>query len=191
MADPIARFQSWFRQAVQAGAVLPEAMVVATADTRGRPSARWVLLKEAGPTGFVFYTNANSRKGREMAANPYAALVFYWEVTGRQIRIEGRLRELDAAAADAYWQERPPASRIASAVSNQSAPIESRAVLMKRYRELAARFPGGSVPRPAHWKGYRVVPDSVEFWERAEPRLHKRELFTRTRGGWKSQILQP
>ncbi|HYC57888.1 MAG TPA: pyridoxamine 5'-phosphate oxidase [Candidatus Binatia bacterium] len=191
MADPVARFRSWFRQAARAGAVLPEAMVLATADHRGRPSARYVLLKDCGPDGFVFYTNADSRKGREMAQNPYVALVFYWEVTGRQVRVEGKLRGLDAKAADAYWQERPPGSRIASAVSEQSRPIESRAALMARYRDLARQHPDGNIARPSHWRGFLVVPDAIEFWERAEPRMHKRELFTRTRSGWTTQTLQP
>jgi pyridoxamine 5'-phosphate oxidase len=192
MTDPIARFRTWFRAARRAGAPLPEATVLATADSRGRPSARWVLLKEATARGFVFYTNADSRKGEELRANAYAALAFYWDVTGRQVRIEGKARLLPAAEADAYWQDRPLGSRYASAASEQSRPLASRARLLRRYAALEAEYPDGSIPRPPHWKGYLVVPDRIEFWTRAEPRLHKRELFTRSRAGqWKSSLLQP
>ncbi|MFN2425025.1 MAG: pyridoxamine 5'-phosphate oxidase [Candidatus Binatia bacterium] len=193
MPDPIARFRSWHRAAARAGAPIPEAMVLATADSRGRPSARYVLLKEASARGFVFYTNDDSRKGDEMRANPRAALVFYWDVTGKQVRIEGKVSVLPAREADQYWQERPAGSRIASAASEQSRTIASRALLLQRYAALEREFPGGNVPRPAHWKGYVVVPDAIEFWTRAEPRLHKRELFTRRAPSapWKSQILQP
>lgn len=189
---PVTRFRTWFRAAARAGAPIPEAMVLATTDRRGHPSVRWVLLKDASERGFVFYTNAESRKGREMAANDRVALAFYWDVTGRQVRVEGRVRVLGAKEADAYWEERPLGSRYASAASAQSRPVASRAVLLKRYKALEARYPDGDIPRPAHWIGYLVVPDAVEFWTRAEPRLHKRELFTRTRGGqWKGVILQP
>lgn len=191
MPDPIARFRTWFRAAAKAGAPIPEAMVLATADAKGRPSARYVLLKEASARGFVFYTNDNSRKGREMAANARVSLVFYWDVTGRQVRIDGVVRGLGASEADAYWQERPLGSRYASAVSAQSEPIASRRELLARYRAIEKRYPEGDVPRPRHWKGYLVVPDEIEFWTRREPRLHERELFTRRRGGWKTAILQP
>jgi pyridoxamine 5'-phosphate oxidase len=200
MTDPIARFRSWLRAAARAGAPVPDAMVLATADPRGRPSARFVLLKEATARGFVFYTNADSRKGDEMRANDRVALVFYWDVTGRQVRIEGRVRTLPAAEADAYWQERPAGSRYASAASEQSRPIAARRALLDRYAALESEYPDGTIPRPKHWKGYLVVPDAIEFWTRAEPRLHERELFTRVGparrgdGGptqWKRQILQP
>jgi pyridoxamine 5'-phosphate oxidase len=207
MPDPIARFRTWLRAASKAGAPLAEAMVLATADRRGRPSARYVLLKEASARGFVFYTNDQSRKGDEMRANRRVALVFYWNETGRQVRIEGRIRVLPAAEADRYWQERPVGSRCASAASDQSRAIASRRLLLDRYAALEAQFPDGDIPRPAHWKGYLVVPDAIEFWTRAEPRLHRRELFTRSRPSpqknargskrspgaleWTSQILQP
>jgi pyridoxamine 5'-phosphate oxidase len=219
MIDPISRFRTWMREAVRAGAPVPDAMVLATADRRGRPSARFVLLKEASARGFVFYTNEKSRKGDDMRANRRVALVFYWDVTGRQVRIEGTVRELPAKEADAYWAERPIGSRYASAASAQSRPIVSRSLLMKRYSALEAEYPDGDVPRPPHWKGFLVEPDAIEFWTRAEPRLHRRELFTRVRGDaalksaritpaksgakgaatrttgtkarWKSQILQP
>lgn len=192
MSDPIARFRTWFRAAARAGAPIPEAMVLATADRRGRPSVRWVLLKEASQRGFVFYTNDDSRKGGEMRTNANVALAFYWDATGRQVRVEGKVKILPASEADAYWQERPVGSRYASAASNQSRPIASRALLLKRYAELEAEYPDGDIPRPKHWKGYLVVPDAIEFWTRAEPRLHKRELFARKRGGdWTTTLLQP
>ncbi|HEY2776239.1 MAG TPA: pyridoxamine 5'-phosphate oxidase [Candidatus Binatia bacterium] len=181
MTDPIARFRAWFRAASKAGAPIAEAMVLATADRRGRPSSRYVLLKEASERGFVFYTNAASRKGREMAGNPYVSLVFYWHVTGRQVRIDGKVRVLSACEADEYWQERPVGSRYASAASDQSRPIASRRELLRRYSKLQQQYPDGEIPRPAHWKGYLVVPDTIEFWTRAEPRLHRRERFTRVR----------
>lgn len=202
MPDPIARFRSWLREATKAGSAIPEAMVLATADRRGRPSARYVLLKEASARGFVFYTNDNSRKGDEMRANKRVALVFYWDVTGKQVRIEGKVRVLPAAEADEYWQERPIGSRYASAASEQSRTIASRKMLLARYAQFEDEYPDGDIPRPAHWKGYLVEPDAIEFWTRAEPRLHQRELFTRVGAAaktgakavgakWKSQILQP
>jgi pyridoxamine 5'-phosphate oxidase len=191
MVDPISRLKTWLRAAIRAGAPIADAMVLATVDRRGRPSARYVLLKEASSRGLVFYTNANSRKGVDMAGNNRVALVFYWDVTGRQVRIEGKAATLSAAEADAYWQERPIPSRYASAASNQSQPIASRRDLLRRYAALQDEFPDGTIPRPAHWKGYLVIPDAIEFWTRAEPRLHKRELFSRTRSGWKQEILQP
>lgn len=195
MPDPIARFRTWLKEAAKAGAPIPEAMALATVDAKGRPSARFVLLKEATARGFVFYTNDQSRKGDDMRANDRVALCFYWDATGKQVRIEGRVKGLPAAEADAYWQERPIGSRYASAASEQSRPIESRAILMQRYKKLEAEYPDGDIPRPPHWKGYLVVPDEIEFWIRAEPRLHKRELFQRNRGKgaapWKTTILQP
>lgn len=214
MPNPITRFRSWHRAAAKAGAPLPEAMVLATADRRGRPSARYVLLKDATERGFVFYTNANSRKGDDMRENAHVALAFYWNETGKQVRVEGKVRVLPAVEADQYWSERPIGSRYASAASQQSSLIDSRAELLRRYRELEAEYPDGDIPRPAHWIGFLVVPDAIEFWTRAEPRLHKRELFRRVRGAkrklttgakgqsarakrdvpatqWTSQLLQP
>lgn len=197
MTDPIARFRTWLRAAAKAGSPLPESMVLATADQRGRPSARYVLLKDASKRGFVFYTNADSRKGDEMRVNSNVALAFYWNETGKQVRVEGKVRVLGAAEADDYWAERPIGSRYASAASEQSRPVASRSELLRRYAELEAEYPDGQIPRPPHWKGYLVVPHAIEFWTRAEPRLHKRELFTRARaaagrdGVWTGKILQP
>jgi pyridoxamine 5'-phosphate oxidase len=190
-ADPIARFQRWFAQARRTGMALPEAMTVATADARGRPSARMVLLKHANADGFVFYTNGRSRKGRELAANPRAALVFHWSPLNKQVRVEGPVREVSAAEADAYWATRPRASQLAALASAQSARLPTRSELMARWRVLARRYRNAAVPRPQHWTGYRVVPRSIEFWTHRDHRLHDRELFTRSGSGWKETRLQP
>lgn len=189
--DPIRRFKAWYAEARRAGAVLPESAALATADARGRPSVRYVLLKDADQRGFVFYTNTDSRKGRELEVNPYAALALYWDITGKQARVEGRVRPVSAAEADAYWAERPPASQIASAASTQSAPVQSRAKLTAEYRRLSRLYRASPVPRPPQWSGYRIAPDRIEFWIRREPRLHDRELFVRRAGAWKRTILQP
>src|SRR5262249_17274962 len=190
-ADPIARFHRWYAAARRTRILQPDAMALATADGRGRPAARMVLLKHADPAGFVFYTNTHSRKGRELRANPRAALGFHWDVLGRQIRIEGRVRPVSTAEADAYWATRPRASQLAALASDQSAPLASRARLLARWRALARRHRGHPVPRPPHWSGYRLVPDAIEFWTHREHRLHDREVFRRTTRGWKRALLQP
>jgi pyridoxamine 5'-phosphate oxidase len=188
---PIGRFRRWFGQARRAGLELPEAMALATADRRGAPSVRFVLMKEADERGIVFYTNAASRKGAELRANPQAAVVFYWHPLGKQVRFDGRIEPVAAADADAYWRTRPRPSQLAGAVSAQSAPLASRAALMKRYRDLERRLRGREVPRPPGWAGFRLVPRAVEFWIHRDHRLHERELFTRTRSGWTRTLLQP
>lgn len=189
--DPLPRFHRWFAQARRSGLPQPEAMALCTADRRGRTSSRMVLLKEADARGFVFFTNARSRKGRELAANPHASLLFWWDPLGRQVRIEGRVEAIDAAAADAYWATRPRASQLAALASAQSAPIASRAALLARWRALGARYRGRAVPRPAHWTGFRVVPASIEFWTHGANRLHDRERFARRGRRWTVGRLQP
>lgn len=189
--DPIQRFRRWYADARKAEVPLPEAMALATADRRGRPSVRYVLLKSVEDDGFVFYTNFESRKGRELEENPWASLALYWDKTGKQVRVEGKVVEVSVEQADDYWLERPAESRLASAASDQSRPIEARAELLAKFRELEKDFPEGEVPRPRRWSGFRLVPDTIEFWTRAEPRLHRREQFTRAKDGWKSRILQP
>jgi pyridoxamine 5'-phosphate oxidase len=189
--DPIARFRRWFRDAERAKLPQPEAMGLATADRRGRPSLRVVLLKHADADGFVFYTNARSRKGRELAANPWAALVFHWQSLGRQVRVEGRVVQVSAAEADAYWASRPRESQLGGAASDQSEPIASRAALLSRWRTLDRRYRDAAVPRPPHWTGFRVVPATIEFWTLRPFRMHDRELFARTRSGWRVTRLQP
>ncbi len=190
-ADPILRFRRWFAEAVRAGIDLAEATALATADQRGRPSVRYVLLKGVEQRGFVFYTNSTSRKGIELTARPYGALAFYWHATGRQVRIEGRVERVSEGDADAYWAERPHESQIASVASDQDKPLTSRAELLHAYRRLTRVYEGNSVPRPPHWTGYRILPDRIEFWTRHEPRLHHRELFVRSRNGWTRTLLQP
>jgi pyridoxamine 5'-phosphate oxidase len=189
--DPITRFLLWFRQAQRAGVPLPEAMALATADRSGAPSVRLVLLKQADPRGFVFYTNAASRKGRELEANPRAAAVFHWSPLGKQVRIEGPVEPVGEEEADAYWSMRPRESQLAALASNQSAEMTGRVELMSRWRDLRRRHRGTAVPRPRNWTGYRIIPRTIEFWIHREHRLHDRQLFVRTRHGWKKMLLQP
>ncbi|MEO8601143.1 MAG: pyridoxamine 5'-phosphate oxidase [bacterium] len=190
--DPIRRFHRWFTAAQRHAAIAqPEAMALATADRHGRPSARMVLLKHADAEGFVFYTNADSRKGDELLANPHAALVFHWQPLGRQVRVEGRVTQVSDAEADAYWTTRPRESQLGGAASAQSQPIASRSALLARWRGLARRLRGQPVPRPPHWTGFRVAPDVIEFWSQRPYRMHDREVFTRTRRGWSMRRLQP
>jgi pyridoxamine 5'-phosphate oxidase len=191
MEDPIRRFQSWFRRAARGGIALPEAMGLATADAEGRPSVRFVLLKQLDDRGFVFFTDARSRKGADLRANPRAAAVFYWHPIGKQIRIEGIVERVSAAEADLYWETRPRQSRLAATTSTQSAPIADYAELLVRCRAVARRLRGKNIPRPPSWTGLRIVPDTIEFWSRRAHRLHQRELFTRTGRGWKHRWLQP
>lgn len=189
--DPIAQFNRWFRDAVDAGISLPEAMALATVDGRGRPSVRYVLLKQADQRGFTFYTNLVSRKARDLAANPHASVVFYWDALGRQVRVEGRVQAVAAAEADAYWATRPRESQLAALASRQSHPIANHALLLQRWQDLCKRFEGKSVPRPQGWTGFRIIPARIEFWTRGDHRLHKREEHTRGRQGWKKRLLQP
>jgi pyridoxamine 5'-phosphate oxidase len=189
--DPIRTVHTWLASARKKGAPLPEAFALATAAANGRPSVRYVLLKGADERGFVFYTNLDSRKGRELARNPWASLANYWDVTGRQVRIDGKVKLVSTAEADAYWAERPRDSRIAAWVSRQSAPVASRAELEAKYRAAAQKFRGHDIPRPARWTGFVLGPTRIEFWTRREPRLHHRELFVKRSGGWQKSLLQP
>ncbi|HJQ83209.1 MAG TPA: pyridoxamine 5'-phosphate oxidase [Candidatus Binatia bacterium] len=189
--DPIALFHRLFARAVRAKLPLPEAMALATASPGGAPSVRFVLLKAADERGFTFFTDGRSDKGRDLARNPRAALVFYWHAIHKQVRIAGRVERVSPAEADAYWATRPRRSRLAAAASVQSAPIASRNVLAKRWLSLHARYGGREVPRPPEWTGYRVVPDAIEIWTRRAHRLHDRDHFARTRTGWRRRLLQP
>ncbi len=189
--DPLRQFEIWFADAGAAGIRLPEAMVLATATERGVPSARTVLLKGLDGGGFVFFTNYESRKGRELRENPFAALVFYWDALGRQVRVEGNVERIADAESDAYFRTRPLASRIGAWASPQSEAIESREALERRVAELAARFPGAEVPRPPFWGGFRLVPEALEFWQHRESRLHDRIRYRRRGTDWTIERLAP
>ncbi len=190
-ADPIAQFRDWFGQAVDYRVPLPNAMALATATRDGKPSLRFVLLKDISEQGFSFYTHSVSAKGRQIADNPDVALVFYWSPMHRQVRVEGRAHLLSDEEADAYFNTRPQDSRVAVWVADQSAEVESREFLESRMAEMALRYPDEDVPRPATWVGYRVVPERIEFWQGRESRLHDRLLYTREGTGWKIVRLAP
>ena len=191
-ADPIAIFETWFEQAKASEPNDPNAMALATATPGGVPSVRMVLLKGHGPDGFVFYTNFESRKGGELAANPHVALLFHWKSLRRQIRIEGPITQVTPAEADAYFASRHPESRLGSAASDQSRPLPSRQVYLDRVATLRDQYPDGNVPRPAHWSGYRVRPTAIEFWQDRDYRLHERRRFVADAdGGWTSTLLYP
>ena len=188
MTDPLETFHEWFEEARAAGVEFPEVMTLATADAEGRPSARMLLLKSADERGFTFFSGYESRKGRELAENPRAALVFYWRPLGRQVRIEGPVRKLSADESDAYWSTRPVRSRAAAAASRQSEPIESREALEAEFeRQLAL----GAPPRPERWGGYVLEPEAIELWQHRDDRLHERIRFTRAREGWQQDLLSP
>jgi pyridoxamine 5'-phosphate oxidase len=187
--DPLTQFERWYEEA--RGAVEhPDAMVVATATPDGAPSARTVLLKGADDEGFVFFTNYDSRKGRELAENPLAALLFYWQPLGRQVRVEGAVERLDAAASDAYFDTRPLGARLGAWVSRQSEVIESRDVLEEGVEELR-QHPGVELTRPPHWGGFRVRPEVYEFWQHREDRLHDRLRYRREADSWVRERLAP
>ena len=189
--DPLRQFEHWFAEAREAGLAAPEAMTLATATADGRPSARMVLLKAADERGFGFHTNYESRKGTELAANPHAALLFWWQPLGRQVRVEGLVARVPAPESEAYFRTRPLASRITAWASPQSRPLAGRAELDRLYAEAGARFPGENVPLPPHWGGLRLVPEAYEFWEHGDDRLHDRVRYERDGDGWRRERLAP
>ena len=189
--DPVVQFHQWFEKVIEAELHEPNAMILATATTEGRPSARTLLLKGYDERGFVFYTNYEGRKAREIEANPLCALLFYWGELERQVRIEGRASRLSGEESDAYFLSRPRGSRLGAWASEQSRPVEDRNVLEERVRELEDEYEGREIPRPPFWGGYRVEPEVIEFWQGRENRLHDRLVYRRIGGGWKIERLQP
>ena len=189
--DPIAQFAQWYERAQAVVKPLPDAVALATATPAGHPSLRMVLLKGFDAHGFVFYTNYRSRKGRELARNPRATLLFYWGEFARQVRIDGRVEKLMARESDEYFATRPRGSQLSAWASPQSALVAGRGPLERRYAAFAQKYPD-AVPRPPHWGGYRLVPEAFEFWQGREDRLHDRILYRRVRGGrWRIERLAP
>jgi pyridoxamine 5'-phosphate oxidase len=189
--DPIVQFQEWFEKVIDADLHEPNAMIVSTASTDGKPSARTVLLKGYDERGFVFYTNYEGRKANEIEANPMCALLFYWGELERQVRIEGRASRLSGDESDAYFEGRPRGSRLGAWASEQSRPVEDRSVLEERVKALEAQYEGREIPRPPFWGGYRVEPDTIEFWQGRESRLHDRLVYRREDRAWRIERLQP
>jgi pyridoxamine 5'-phosphate oxidase len=189
--DPVEQFRLWFDEAANSGLHEPNAMTLATATPDGHPSARTGLLKDFDGRGFSFYTDYDSRKGKELEDNPRAALLFYWGEFERQVRVEGRVSPLSKEESEAYFASRPRGSQLSALASCQSQTVEGREALEERVRELEKRYAGREIPRPANWGGYRLFPETVEFWQGRENRLHDRLLYLRQIESWRIERLQP
>jgi pyridoxamine 5'-phosphate oxidase len=190
--DPLAEFARWYRFAKAAGVHSLDAIVLATADGRGRPSARLVLYKgQSAEGGFRVFTNYNSRKARDLTSNPSCALIFYWDQLDRQIRVEGKAIRLSSVENDEYWATRPKLSQIGAWASDQSAELPDRRQLLNKVKTFTRRFKGQDVPRPQHWGGYRIVPERIEFWYQKPGRLHRRISFTKSKDAWRGVELNP
>jgi len=189
--DPFQLFEEWFAEAQASEPNEPEAMAVATTGNDAQPSVRMVLLKAHGPEGFTFYTHEQSAKGEDVAENPRAALLFHWKSLCRQVRIEGSIESVPDAEADAYFASRGRDSQIGAWASDQSRPLDSRATFEERFEDMQRRFEGSDVPRPHGWRGYRVVPQRMEFWTAREHRLHERRQFTFAGDDWTEGLLYP
>jgi pyridoxamine 5'-phosphate oxidase len=190
VTDPIALFQAWFDLAAKDEVNDPNAMALGTSTAEGRPSVRMVLLKHVDERGFTFYTNFESRKGEELLANPFAALCFHWKSQRRQVRVEGAVEAVSDADSDEYFHSRSRRSQIGALASQQSRPLASREELEAKAAALAVEFPG-EIPRPAYWRGFRVMPERIEFWQDGDARLHDRIVFTRDGDGWAKVRLYP
>jgi pyridoxamine 5'-phosphate oxidase len=189
--EPVQQFDTWFREMMSGDAAEPTAMVLATASPSGEPSARVVLLKQFDEQGFVFFTNYNGRKGRELLSNPHAALLFYWQVLGRQVRVEGRVEKVSSGESDAYFESRPFGSRVSAVISPQSQVIPSREYLISKRKELMEKHPDQKIKRPDYWGGFRLVPHYFEFWQAGEDRLHHRVVYELNDGKWEKYLLAP
>lgn len=189
--NPIDQFRSWMQEAIDAGLTFPNAMTLATATREGVPSARIVLLKGIDARGFVFFTNYESRKGRELAENPRAALVFYWQELGRQVRVEGEVAALPTEESEGYFRSRPRGSRLAAWASRQSQVITSRGALEERFSDLASAYQEQEIPVPPFWGGFLVTPDVIEMWQGRRDRLHDRVRYRRDEGSWLRERLAP
>lgn len=189
--EPLQQFQEWFAAAEEAGARVPNAMALATAGADGAPSVRMLLLKSADESGFVFFTGYLSRKARELEANPQAALLFYWEALGRQVRVEGTVERVSAAESDAYFATRPRGAQLTASASRQSSVLGSREELDAGIAELEQVYEGRDVPRPEHWGGYRLEPEAYEFWQHRDDRAHDRLRYRRDGDSWAVERLSP
>lgn len=189
--NPLTQFRAWYARAKKAKVAELDAVAVATADRRGRPSVRHVYVKIVDERGFVFCTNATSRKARELGENPCASLVYFWQELGLQVRVTGAVEEISRAEAEATWRAREKGHQLGTLASRQSLPLKDRKELARRFEILQREFANREVPCPPTWVGFRVKPAEIEFWERSPNRLHARELFVKTRSGWRHELLNP
>ncbi len=189
--NPFSLFAKWMEEAVGSEFIEPYAMTVATVDTNGKPSARQVLLKSHGPSGFIFYTNYESRKAIEIQEVPFVSAVLWWDKLYRQVRIEGSVQKVSEQESDAYFATRPRGSQISAVASPQSQPIENFDSLAEKVAELEKQYQGRAVPRPSNWGGYQITPNSIEFWQGRQDRLHERLLYRRNNDTWNTEVLAP
>ncbi|MTI30203.1 pyridoxamine 5'-phosphate oxidase, partial [Cytophagales bacterium RKSG123] len=191
-SNPVEQFKKWFEEALQAEVMEPSAMNLATISSQGRPSSRIMLLKGVENQKFIFYTNYESNKGKDIIANPFVALNFFWPELERQVRVEGIIKKVSAETSDSYFKSRPRSSQIGAWVSEQSHPITDRKILEERYQQLVKKYEGQEIPRPSFWGGYKVIPERIEFWQGRPSRLHDRLSYTKeSNNNWKIERLSP